>query len=217
MRISALSAATGVPVATVKYYLREGLLHEGKLTSATQAQYDQSHVERLNLVRSLAGVGGLSVAAIRDVLAGIDNPPDSVAEILGTAHRALGSAHRASGAQRGRENAGEPTASLHPSTMPLLGELGWHIDEFDEHALDDLSAALTALDAAGFSVANDQLLAYGRSMSALAAEEIAGIPEGTREDAVRYAVLGTILIEPLILALRRLAHDDAAIRRFGAN
>ena len=31
-------AQAGVPVATVKYYLREGLLHEGELTSATQAR-----------------------------------------------------------------------------------------------------------------------------------------------------------------------------------
>ncbi len=28
MRISELSRASGVPVATIKYYLREGLLHE---------------------------------------------------------------------------------------------------------------------------------------------------------------------------------------------
>ena len=37
MRISALAQATGLPVATVKYYLREGLLHPGVATSATQA------------------------------------------------------------------------------------------------------------------------------------------------------------------------------------
>jgi DNA-binding transcriptional MerR regulator len=63
MRISELSQASGVPVATIKYYLREGLLHEGQLTSATQAQYDQSHLARLRLVRALLGAGGLSVAA----------------------------------------------------------------------------------------------------------------------------------------------------------
>ena len=37
MRISALAAAAGLPVATVKYYLREGLLQSGVATSATQA------------------------------------------------------------------------------------------------------------------------------------------------------------------------------------
>ena len=33
MRISELARETAVPVATVKYYLREGLLHDGELTS----------------------------------------------------------------------------------------------------------------------------------------------------------------------------------------
>ena len=39
MRISELSARTGVPVATIKYYLREGLLPEGERTAPTQATY----------------------------------------------------------------------------------------------------------------------------------------------------------------------------------
>ncbi|GAB2511519.1 hypothetical protein GCM10027064_06410 [Microbacterium petrolearium] len=36
---------------------------------------------------------------------------------------------------------------------------------------------------------------------------------GERAAAVRYAVLGTILTEPLLLALRRLAQQDASARR----
>jgi len=59
MRISQLSQASGVPVATIKYYLREGLLHDGRLTSATQAQYDETHLARLRLVRALLGAGGV--------------------------------------------------------------------------------------------------------------------------------------------------------------
>ncbi len=60
MRISELAARTGVPLATVKYYLREGLLMPGHATSATQAQYDDSHVRRLGLVRALAAQGSRS-------------------------------------------------------------------------------------------------------------------------------------------------------------
>lgn len=47
VRISELSRASGVSTATIKYYLREKLLPEGRLTSATQAQYGQAHVDRL--------------------------------------------------------------------------------------------------------------------------------------------------------------------------
>ena len=37
MRLAELCAATGVPPATVKYYLREGLLPVGERVSATRA------------------------------------------------------------------------------------------------------------------------------------------------------------------------------------
>ena len=37
MRIAELSQTTGVPVPTIKYYLREGLLPAGELTSPNQA------------------------------------------------------------------------------------------------------------------------------------------------------------------------------------
>ena len=58
MRISELSSRTGIPVATIKFYLRENLLHPGVRTAATQAQYDESHEARLRLIRALLGPGG---------------------------------------------------------------------------------------------------------------------------------------------------------------
>ena len=71
MRISALAAAAGLPVATVKFYLREGLLHPGVATSATQANYDDSHVRRLRLIRALTGPVGLSVPQLAGGLPGM--------------------------------------------------------------------------------------------------------------------------------------------------
>ncbi|MEP6649003.1 MAG: MerR family transcriptional regulator, partial [Lapillicoccus sp.] len=53
MRLAELCAATGVPAATVKYYLREGLLPPGERVSATRADYGPPHVERLRLIRAL--------------------------------------------------------------------------------------------------------------------------------------------------------------------
>src|SRR3954453_17373569 len=83
MRMAELSRATGVPVATIKYYLREGLLPRGEVTtSPNQAQYGEEHVRRLTLVRSLVEVGGLSIAAGRAVLAAIDDPAVSLHHTL---------------------------------------------------------------------------------------------------------------------------------------
>lgn len=202
MRISELSRTTDVPVATIKYYLREGLLHEGELTSATQAVYNDQHVARLRLIRALGGAGGLRVAAIRDVLAQLDEPQESVANLLGAAHRSLGSG-------KGREDIDTTDA------QSLLSRLGWNTDQCDDSSVHDLAAALAALEAADFRLSDDALVNYANAMHAVAEGEIAGVPDDGADEAARYVVLGTVLIEPLILALRRLAQDDVALARLG--
>ena len=53
---------SGVPVPTIKYCLREGPPRPGELTSPDQAQYDESHLRQLQLIRALAEAGGLSIA-----------------------------------------------------------------------------------------------------------------------------------------------------------
>lgn len=75
--------------------------------------------------------------------------------------------------------------------------------------------ALAALDRAGFTIPDRVIDAYLTHLSAIAEEELAATPETSIEDAVRYVVLGTALVEPLILALRRVAEQVAASRRFG--
>lgn len=58
--------------------------------------------------------------------------------------------------------------------------------------------------------------AYLTHLSAIAEAELAATPDTSIEDAVRYVVPGTALVEPLILALRRVAEQVAASRRFGS-
>jgi DNA-binding transcriptional MerR regulator len=203
MRISELSRRSGVPVATIKYYLREGLLHEGQLTSATQAQYDQSHLARLRLVRALLGAGGLSVAAAREVLDRLAHPPPSMHALLDEVQRLLG-----------------PEVDDEVDTRAaasVINRMGWRLETADPAPVRRLAAALAALDAADFALPEDDVLDYARAMQGLAEQEVAGVPAGPRDAAVRYTVLGTILVEPLLLALRRLAQVDASARRFGAD
>jgi len=89
VRVSELSAATGVTVPTLKYYLREGLLLAGQLSSANQASYDESHVARVRLIRALIEVGNLPVATAKTVLAAIDTPDMPLSWIFGVAQRAI--------------------------------------------------------------------------------------------------------------------------------
>lgn len=202
MRISELSRAADVPVATVKYYLREGLLHEGRRTSATQAQYDDSHVARLRLVRSLVGGAGLSVSTARELLGHLDRPPESLHGLFGVVLDLVD------------DTAGDDLDLT--AAQRVIDDLGWRVDaEHDRGRVRQLARALATLEAADFSLPADALASYADDARRMAEREIAGVPTESAEAAVRYVVLGTILVEPLLLALRRLAEADASARAFG--
>lgn len=202
MRISQLASETAVPVATIKYYLREGLLHEGQLTSATQAAYNNSHVRRLRLIRALVGGAGLSIAATRELLDGVDSPPESGHDLLGIAHHALA----------------PPLASSVDTAVvdELMAEWGWDPQAVDQDGKAAVAEALEGLRAVDFDFPEGLLSVYASAMYSVAAAEIDGVPTESAESAVRYVVLGTVLVEPLLLALRRLAQQSASLERFGA-
>ena len=202
MRISQLSSETAVPVATIKYYLREGLLHEGQLTSATQAAYNDSHVRRLRLIRALVSGAGLSIAATRELLDGVDSPPDSGHDLLGIAHHALA----------------PPLVSSVDTAIvdELMAEWGWDPQAVDRDGKAAVAQALEGLRAVDFDFPEGLLGVYASAMHTVASAEIAGVPTESAESAVRYVVLGTVLVEPLLLALRRLAQQSASLERFGA-
>ena len=202
MRISQLAAESGVPVATVKYYLREGLLHDGRLTSATQADYDDGHVRRLRLIRALVVGAGLSIASVRELLGGVDAPPPGGHDLLGIAHHAL---------------ARPMTDGVDTSGLDaLLKQWGWASDGCDEVGKAAVVEALEGVRSAGFDLPEGMLDTYARAMHEVAEAEIAGVPTDSAESAVRYVVLGTVLVEPLLLSLRRLAQQSASHERFGS-
>ena len=201
MRISELSRSSGIAVATIKYYLREGLLHDGERTSATQAQYDATHLARLGLIRALLGAGGLSVAAAKNVLVELDHPPESMHEVLGSV------------ADKLTPDLGDKL-DLTEATE-LITELGWWFDADHAGLLRPLAAALAGLRSAGFGLSQRELINYGRAMYGIAEDEVSRVPTESPEAAVRYVTLGIVLVEPLLLALRRLAQGDASARRFG--
>ena len=57
-----------------------------------------------------------------------------------------------------------------------------------------------------------KLRAYGEHVRGIAEADLAEMPTDSVQAAVEYAVLGTALHEPVIAALRRLAHQDLAAR-----
>lgn len=204
MRISALADAASLPVATVKFYLREGLLHPGVATSATQASYDDGHLRRLRLVRALTGPVGLSVQQARAVIELVDDPGDDLYVTLGRAVSTLPPAAAAPA----------DDADPYPRARAALAALGQVYDP-DFAAVGQLEGALAAAEAAGMPITPERLARYGRAVADIAEYDLERMPHEAHA-AVEYTVLGTALYEPVVLALRRLAHQDAAVRRLRA-
>jgi hypothetical protein len=98
----------------------------------------------------------------------------------------------------------------------LVSALGWKPGLCDTGVLAGVARALQGLDRAGFRVADDLMRVYLESIQRIARAEIAGVPTDSTEAAVRYVVLGSVLVEPLLLALRRVAEQIASAERFGA-
>lgn len=199
MQISELARRSAVPLATVKFYLRDGLLPHGFATGATRAEYNDLHLARLRLVRSLVEVAGLSLSAVRHVLAAIDQPAESLQQAIGAAQEALPPA--------------APRDTDVSAALALVDELGWLVDPTCV-AVRQLALAMASLEAVGLDSVTPPLSEYGRAVYALAEQEVATVPTSSQEAAVQYVVAGTVFFEPVLLALRRLAQQDASTRRF---
>jgi DNA-binding transcriptional MerR regulator len=200
VRISELSTRSGVPVATIKYYLREKLLPEGQRSSPTQAAYTEAHVQRLGVIRALVDAG-VGIAGVRKVVGVLEEPPENPYDLLGAANAAV---------------TPEVSADIDlTAAQAILERMGGTPDACAPDQIAAVAHALAALDRAGFVVPDDVMDAYVEHLGALAEAELAATPQTSIEDAVRYVVLGTALVEPLILALRRVGEQVAASRRFG--
>jgi DNA-binding transcriptional MerR regulator len=193
MRISELSRETGVPVATIKFYLRERLLPAGRSTAATQAEYAQAHVDRLRLIRALTDVGKMPLATVRWVLEIVDNGAAATPEAVGAAHDSLPPVV---------PHGDEPPARA----LRVVEDLGWAVDPAST-SLWQLETALAAVEEVGLPPSPRRLAAYARAALDVARVDVADVPAADPQDAVQYVVVGTVLYEPVLLALRRLAQQ----------
>ncbi|TDD11398.1 MerR family transcriptional regulator [Nonomuraea deserti] len=206
MRISELSARCGVAIPTIKYYLREGMLHQGVQTAATRAEYDESHLRRLRLIRALLDVGRLSVSSIKKVVAAVDDESLPIHEMLGIAHYAL-----SPGAQ---PEPGEDWQQARAEVDRLVEELGWDVTP-DAPTRDELAQTLVRMRQLDMAV---DLAPYVEAARKLVSEvEMDKIPfDGPRDAAVEALVLGTVLYGRAFDALRRMAQESESAARLGS-
>jgi DNA-binding transcriptional MerR regulator len=204
MRISELSRLSGVSVATIKYYIREQLLPPGRPTAATQAEYDEHHVRRLRLVRALIGVRGLSVEATRELLQALSQEQSSPHIVLGLA---LGAIRPPDEPREDREELAVVDS--------LIKELGWRVHQ-DAHARSVLVETLASLKEFGFAPNARSLLSYARlaeQTATLDLDQLDGVDDPA--ELAERAIVLTTLLEPALMALRRLAQEHESAKRYG--
>ncbi|MFG2693099.1 MerR family transcriptional regulator [Kitasatospora sp. NPDC048407] len=215
MRLADLSESSGVSLATIKYYLREGLLPPGRLINTTQAEYDESHLRRLRLVRAMIQVGRIPVATVREVLAHVDDDSLGLTLRLGAALRTL--PHPTEPTLAADED--QPTAAARKLADDLFTRLGWSApcevgDLSPAHRA--LVAALATLGRLGYPLSTDDLLPYARYMEQAAVYDLDRMEVlPTPQEQAEYAVAAAVLFEPVLLNLRRLAQAEQSGRRYG--
>ncbi len=205
MRMAELSRASGLPVATIKFYLREGLLPPGERTSPNQADYSPDHVRRLRLVRALIDVGGLSVAQTRAVLDAMDEGPLAA---LATAQHAM------VGAAADVESDPEEAAWAELRYQELVDRMGWTAWPDSAAAHQVRALFISARRTIGADLLHDWP-GYPEQADAVARADVASIADQPDlAGTVASAVVGTVLGGAYLNALRMLAHQHHSGRRW---
>ena len=206
MKMSELSKRSGVSVASIKFYQREELLPEPERSSPNQAQYDENHIDRLRLVRALIDVGGLSVAAVRNVLAAAeaDIPLDSA---MGVAQRAIpGSIDLPELPSRGVTKIDQ-----------LIKDLRWMVS-YDNPGRGMAARVVDSYLELDHEEFLSGLPEYSRAAAIVADTDLATVAlQPSRARMSETVVVGTVLGDVLFGGLRRMAQENAAHRLYSGH
>ncbi|WP_168218492.1 MerR family transcriptional regulator [Nocardioides eburneiflavus] len=209
LRMSALAERTGIPVASIKFYLREGLLPPGRRVTDRLAEYDDEHVRRLRLIRLLREVGRVPVDGLRRLVAAVGQP--------GPLHDLFALAADAT--------TPEPTTAgeLRPMTRALVDDLvdraGWTAVRPEAPAREALAGTLEQVLAFDTHPRDPaELLPYVRLADEIARYEI-GHLDGSkdRHGLLEEMVVGQVVFGEILALLRRLAEEHHSHERFGAD
>jgi DNA-binding transcriptional MerR regulator len=200
-----LSRRSGVPVATIKFYIREGILPRGELTAPNQARYGEVHLRRLALIGTLQRAG-LSLAVIKESLRAMDTMRGDSPEFMAIAVGSL------QPYWRDGDDELEPEVEARASALlrAMVEHRGWQVDERVPIWREVVRAIAAILTNWPRGLTEGGLERYAATMEEITSFELPDSwnPAASPSDALTYVVQGTLLFEPLILALRRLAHVD---------
>ena len=184
LRMGELAEASGVSAATIKHYLREGLLPEPVKTSRNMAYYPAEFVERIRLIKQLQEERYMPLRVIKDLL---DEDPARARALIELGDRLL---ERARAGERERVSAAEVR----------------HRYDIPQEALDRL-AELEVLtpDENGYSPTDLRIIGAISRFRAGGYDERIGF---TVYDTLRYKkALGELVSEEVDVLMDRLAGE----------
>lgn len=124
LKMSELAERSGVSSATIKHYLREGLLGEGDdivRTSRNMAYYPPDYVDRIQLIKRLQEDRYMPLRVIREV---IDEDPDKARRLLEVEERILARALEAQGSERMTAGEAQERFAIPLEALRRLGDVG---------------------------------------------------------------------------------------------
>lgn len=208
MRVSELSHRSGVSVASIKYYLREGLLTAGVQTATNQAVYGDQHVRRLRLIRSLIDIGGLSISHVRATLAAVDDESTSLHDAFGAVMHGLD--------EPLPENEDTEVATAYREVQEWLSARDWHVEPGAPapYRLAELVATLRRFEIPITLTDFDSAADTAERTAQVEVKYARAMPD--RTTAVETMLIGTVVLERALVEVRRLSLEAASFRIDGS-
>jgi DNA-binding transcriptional MerR regulator len=211
LKISELAERSDVPVATVRHYLREGLLPEPVKTSRNMAYYPAEFVRRIRLIKQLQEERFMPLRVIRDLLEREDAEPERLRAMIELEDRIL---ERALAGERERVPAAEVRSryEIPSEVLDRLAELGVLSPDGDGYSPSDVRIieAIGRFRAGGYDESIGftvyDTLRYRRALEPLVAEEVDVLTqrltgEVSAERALEIIEAGVDPLNDLIAAL----------------
>lgn len=198
MQLKELSSRSGVTGASIKFYLREGLLPPGSTAASPRADYTEAHLRRLELIKVLRQVAGLGLEKVKAITASIEDPRLGDVELMGRVQALV-------------LDLAEAPVPDHPLLAGLVGSGRWA--DAPSPARNSLNLLLHRMDELGVPADGKVLTAYAQAVDQVAALDIGSVERaGSRDELAAAVAVGTHLYSQLLLKMLAVAQTSRAMR-----
>jgi DNA-binding transcriptional MerR regulator len=205
--VSELAERADVPLATVKYYLREGLLAAGEQIGPRRAEYDESHLRRLRVLRLLREVGEVPVSSLRLIVDALDDDDLPVHDAMTLIADVI----------TADPEPGEQDRAALAMVDEVVAAMGW--DAIRPESVDRLrlAALVSMLNAPGPLGANVEILSFYAGIADQLSRAEMSFVDHTMERSrlLEDMVTGSVVYGQVFELLRQLGHEHHHARVTG--